>query len=223
MQQADENLKNLGNIKNLQLNQIATFLNEVLCIKGGNRFYQLSFPNIVSLFMAAIGKCDNTDVFNATWAGVTKNFNEQINASGQNLNQYAAQFGSPQAMIDQNNQVNSSLTTAYSAQQVGNSYDEQTKEELASKYKTMSDDLMKMSHELNQALNMEGSDAVQVTKGERLMLMAKAMDYQMKAMEYEEKYASLLKEGTELSQNDKDEMANYQRAMGIRQMVMFQQ
>src|ERR1035437_716560 len=69
MQQADENLKNLGNIKNLQLNQISTFLNEVLCIKGGNRFYQLSFPNIVSLFMAAIGKCDNTDVFNATWAG----------------------------------------------------------------------------------------------------------------------------------------------------------
>ena len=223
MQEASDNLKNLGNIKNLQLNQIETFLDEVLCIKGGNRYYQLSFLNIVNLIMGAFGKCDNTNVFNATWAGMTKNLNEQLSARGQNLNQYVNQFGNQQAIIDQNNKVNISLDTAYSAQQVGNSYNEQTKVDLAMKYKSMSDDLMKMSHELNQILNLEGADAVQVTKGERLLLMAKAMDYQMKAMEYEEKYAQLLNEGTAFSQNDKTEMANYQRAMGVHEMVMFRQ
>lgn len=223
MQEASDNLKNLGNMKNLQLNQMETFLNELLCIKGGNRYYQLSFPNIVSLILGAFGKCDNTGFFNASWGGLTKNLNEQMSASGQNLNQFVTQFDTQQAMIDQNNKVNTSLDTAYSAQQVGSSYNEQTKVELAMKYKTMSDNLMKMSHELNQALNLEGTDAVQVTKGERLMLMAKAMDYQMKAMEYEEKYAVLLKEGTEFSQNDKTEMANYQRAMGLHEVIMFRQ
>ncbi len=223
MQEASDNLKNVGSIKNLQLNQIESFLDGLLCLKGGNRYYQLSFLNIVNLITGALGKCDNTNVFNATWAGMTKNLNEQMSASSQNLNQYVAQFSSQQSMIDQNNKVNTSLDTAYSAQQVGNSYNEQTKVELALKYKAMSDDLMKMSHELNQALNLEGTDAIQVTKGERLMLLAKAMDYQMKAMEYEEKYAQLLNEGTAFSQNDKSEIANYQRAMGIHEMVMFRQ
>jgi hypothetical protein len=223
MQEASDNLKNLGSIKNLELNRIDVFLNELLCLKGENRYYQLNFMNMVNLITGAFGKCDNSDVFKATWGGLTRNINEQMGANTQNLNQFVMQFNTPQEMIDQDNQVNNSLQVAYTAQQVGSSYREQTQVELATKYKTMSDELMKMSHELNQSLNLEGAEALQVTKGERLILLAKAMDYQMKSMEYEEKYALLIKEGTELSANDRNEMGNYQRAMGLHEMVMFRQ
>jgi hypothetical protein len=223
MQEAAENLKHLDNIRYLKLNQIETFLNQVLCLKGENRYYRQNFVNIVNLITGAYNKCNDTGVFKMSWGGIVKNFNEQLGSSGKGLNSFVGQFKSQQALIDQNNLVNSSFQSAYSTQQVGSNYDEETRIELAMKYKQMSDDLMKMSHELNQTLNQEGNEAVQVTKGERLELMAKAVDYQMKALEYEEKYAELLKGGTALSENDRNEMVNYGRAMGIHEMLMFRQ
>ena len=221
MQQEEENLKHLDNIKNLKINQIDDLLNEILCLKGGNRFYQLRFSNAVDLIKGAYGKCDNSDVFKMTWAGITRNFNEQMGSGAKNLSAFVSKFNTHQAIIDQNNLLNRQMETAYACQQVGNSYNEQTTVELATKYKQISDDLMKMSHQLNQALNMEGNDALQVSKGERLMLLSKAMDYQVKALEYEEKYAQLLKEGTALSENNRKELSGYRKAMSINESILF--
>ncbi len=221
MQEAEENLKHLDNIKNLKINQIENLLDAVLCVKGGDRYFQLRFPSLVNLIKSFYGKCDNTDLFNLTWAGVTKKFNESMGSTVKNVNAFVSQFNTQQSVIDQNNRMNTNLKTAYSIQQVGSSYQEQTQVELAMKYKQMSDELMKMSHQLNQALNLEGEDAVQVTKGERLLLLSKAMDYQLKSLEYEEKYAELLKEGTALSPNDRKELSGYHQAMGMNEVLMF--
>lgn len=222
MENAADNLQKVGNIKDLKINQIENILDRILCLKGGARYYQsIKFLNIVNMIRGAYGKCDNNSLFKITWGGVTKSINEEIGSSQKNLNGFVKQYTTQQDIVNKTKQVDAYIEQAYTVQQAGSNYSEETKLELANKYKEISDELMKLSHELSGALNQEGSNVIEVTKGERLALMSKAMDYQLKSIEYEEKYAQLLKEATELSDNDRKEIANYKRALAIREFAMF--
>ena len=221
MQNANQEIKQLGSIKDLQLNKLDLLLDKILCIKQGNWYLQL--PNLsgyLSLLFKGFNLCDNTELFNVTWAGMAKQMNLEIGFSGkaglgitrgQTVDQLAASAQALDVKMEQ----------AYTMEQIGTGYNDEATLTLALKYKSISDDLMKTSQELSAALNVEGDKVIEANKSDRLQLMAKAMDYQLKALEYHEKYCNLLQQATRLKPNDKNVIINYKRNLSLAQILAF--
>ena len=223
MQEAANNLKQIGSIKDLQINNINQFLDELLCLKQTNRYYQsIDFSTLINSIKLAIGNCDNQALFNVSWGGVTKNLKEEIGNAQTNSYGILKNLSADQ-LATKSVDVDASMEQAYQFQQVGSNYNEATNLELANKYKKFSDNLMNLSQQLSQALNQIDAGLIEATKAERLELMAKSMDYQLKAMEYEEKYAQLLEKASALSHNDNHFLSTYKKDIGIKQIVLFRQ
>ena len=222
MEKASEALKKVSDIKDLKLNDIDKAFSSVFCLKGTNRFPNgLGFNDFISMITGAFGKCEGSDIFKYTYSGIVKNFNEKLDAQQRTYDNFANQFHTKEQLIAERNEFNAALTKADKVSQIGGGYNSETTMILATKYKDMSDELMAMAHELNKALNIEGENAVQVSKGERLLLMSKAMDYELKAMEYEEKYSDLLKQATDLKEQDKEQINKINRSFAYQEIIHF--
>ncbi len=221
MQDAENRLKNIGSIKDLKLNDLETILDKVLCLKAGNYMYQsVHFMDIVSSIRNAYGKCANTDVFKLTFAGVKKQLVEQFGNQNQSMGDFFGQLSSDN-LVQKQNELEISISNAHDFDMTTQNNDKELKLELAFKYKDLSDELMKMSDELSKAINAQGVAGVQVDPGQRLSLMAKAMDYQLKSVAYEEKSAALMKDAGELSKEDTRYFNNYQKQIQLAMILKF--
>lgn len=212
---AEERLKNIGDIKQLRLNNINMILEKIFCIKQGNYFpVSLRFADIVAQIKSAFLNCDNTQVYNKTYSGVLQRFDSRINN--------ASRAGQKE-IIERMNELNKSLKQADDTRSVTNAYNSRMKLELGLKYKAISDGLMELSEELHLAINegVESDKNIALSPGERLKMMDMANQYQLQAMELEEKSAQLLAEASELQKEQEKEILKMQRDLAMKQIINF--
>ena len=70
LENAEERLKNIGDIKDLKLNNVGAILDKVLCIKQGNYFPKaIKFSDIISRMKAAFLNCSNLALYDKTYCG----------------------------------------------------------------------------------------------------------------------------------------------------------
>lgn len=212
---SEERLKNIGDIKQLRLNNINMILDKLFCIKQGNYFpVSLRFADIVAQIKSAFLNCDNTQVYNKTYSGVIRRFDARINK--------ATRVGQKE-IIERMNELNSNLKDADNTHTVMESYNSRMKLELGLKYKSISDGLMELSEEMHLAIN-EGAESdknIALSPADRLKMMDMANQYQLQAMEFEEKSAQLLAEASELDKQQEREVLKMQRDLAMRQIINF--
>lgn len=212
---SEERLKNIGDIKQLRLNNINMILDKVFCIKQGNYFpVAFQFTDIVNQIKSGFLNCDNTQVYNKTYSGVIRGFDARINN---------AIYTGEKEILNRMNELNSSLKEADKTRTVMNSYNSRMKLELGLKYKAISDGLMELSEEVHLAINedSESDKNIALSPAERLKMMDMANQYQLQAMEFEEKSAKLLSEASELDKQHEKEILKIQRDLTMRQIINF--
>ena len=213
MEQTANDVKSLNTIKDLKINDLPSLLSKLLCIKDNNRYISTGpYLQLSAQLQASLDWCDHSQLYANSISGLSLNYdvpNTSVSSSAQN--------GAPRDAFDQQ------LYVAAGYQQVGQAYNSQTKFELAFKYKSLSDQLMAISQELSAALNIEGADMINANKPERLQLMALAVDYQLKALEYEEKYAQLLNESTATNPVAKSAVNQINRNFSFSEILQFRQ
>ena len=211
LEKTSKDLESLTTIKQLKINDISTFMNELLCLQNTNRYpSQGPFVNLSAQLQASLHLCDHALLYGSTFGG----WSDNLLASHPTLTK--APVNSRQSLDDQ-------LFVANGLQNVGQSYTNQTQFELAFKYKNLSEQLMAISQELSAALNIEGAGMIEASKPERLQLMALAIDYQLKALEYEEKYANLLNNSSGMNTTVRKNIAKQYRSTFAGDVVNFRQ
>ena len=216
MTRVEERLQNVGDIKDLKLNKINAILDKVLCIKQGNYYPKsLRYLEIIAKMQAAFLNCDNRELYNSTYSGVVQSYDEKYSN--------AASPG-PKEINGRLNEFNKSLSEAEKTNQVTSAYNARMKLELGLKYKTISDTLVYMSAEIHKAINEDkGSDRnIALSPSERLKMMDLAVQYQIEALEYEEKSARLLKEASEADAQQQKEIRRIKRELATKQIIDFQ-
>lgn len=212
-QRTEERLKNIGDIKSLRLNKIDIIMNKVLCIKQNN-YYPKSFRflELIGQIKSAFNNCDNSKLYGNTFAGVLENFEKRVNSAGQ-----ATKAG----MIERLNGFNEMLSNADQTAQLTSSYNARMQLELGLKYKAISDELFKLSDEVHAAINQDSDSEknVKLTSAERIKIMDMANQYQLQALEFEEKSARLLKEATESDEIQRSQATKIIRDLKVRQII----
>ncbi len=215
IQASEERLKNIGDIKDLKLNDVNQILDKVFCIKQSNYFPQaVKFLDIVSKVKAGFLKCDNTEVYNSTFSGLL----DQLDTRSDNA--YA--IGSAE-ITSRMNQLSNSIKGADNAQSALNGYNARMKLELGLKYKAISDHLMQLSEEVHLAINEDGSSDknIKLTPGDRMKMMDMVNQYQVQALEYEQKSAELLKQASEMDEQQQKKLIEVKRDLAVTQMINF--
>ena len=211
LEKTSKDLENLTTIKQLKINDISTFMNEILCLQNINRYpSQGPFVNLSAQLQASLNLCDHTQLYGSTFGGWSDNL-------------LAAHPTPTKTAVNGRQILDDQLFVANGLQNVGQSYTNQTQFELAFKYKNLSDQLMAISQELSAALNIEGAGMIEASKPERLQLMALAIDYQLKALEYEEKYANLLNNSSGMNFTARKNIAKQYRTTFATDVINFRQ
>jgi len=211
LEKTSKDLESLTTIKQLKINDISAFMNQMLCLQNTNRYpSQGPFLNLSAQLQASLNLCDHTQLYGSTFGGWSDNL-------------LAAHPTPTKTAVNSRQSLDDQLFVANGLQNVGQSYTNQTQFELAFKYKNLSDQLMAISQELSAALNIEGTGMIEASKPERLQLMALAIDYQLKALEYEEKYANLLNNSSGLNATAKKNIAKQYRSTYTIDVVNFRQ
>jgi hypothetical protein len=216
LENAEERLKNIGDIKDLKLNNVNAILDKVLCIKQGNYFPRaIRFLDIIARMKAAFLNCSNQELYSKTYSGVLEDFNLRIETAG-NVGH--------QELNARLNGLNSGLFEAEKTKGATNAYDARMKLELGLKYKAISDELMDASEEVHLAINQDkGSDKnIALSSAERMKMMDMANQYQLQALEYEEKSAKLLKEASEADPEQQRQIQKAKRDIAEKQIINFQ-
>jgi hypothetical protein len=212
---SEDRLATIGDIKELRLNNVNLILDKVFCIKQGNYFSQsIRFLDIIRRIKAGFLNCSNKEIYDKTISGVLDHFDDRVHS--------AAKIGAKEIKHVMN-EMNMSLLEADKTQTVLNGYNSRMKLELGLKYKAISDELMQLSEEVHLAINQEkGSDKnIALSPGERLKMMDMANQYQLQAMQYEEKSAQLLKEASEIDQWQQKKLLEIKRDLAYKQMINF--
>ena len=216
LENAEERLKNIGDIKDLKLNNVGAILDKVLCIKQGNYFPKaIKFSDIISRMKAAFLNCSNQALYDKTYCGFMESFDLRLETAGNvGTNELNARL----------NSLNSGLFEAEKTKGATNGYDTRMKLELGLKYKAISDELMDASEEVHLAINQDkGSDKnIALSPAERLKMMDMANQYQLQALEYEEKSARLLKEASEADPEQQRQIQKAKRDLAEKQIINFQ-
>jgi hypothetical protein len=216
LENAEERLKNIGDIKQLKLNNVNAILDKVLCIKQGNYYPRaMRFLDIITRMKAAFLNCSNQELYSKTYSGVLEDFNLRIeNAGNVGTNELNTRL----------NSLNSGLLEAEKTKGATNAYNARMKLELGLKYKAISDELMDASEEVHLAINQDkGSDKnIALSPAERMKMMDMANQYQLQALEYEEKSAKLLKEASEADPEQQRQIQKAKRDIAEKQMINFQ-
>jgi len=216
LENAEERLKNIGDIKDLKLNNVNAILDKVLCIKQGNYFPRaIRFSDIIARMKAAFFNCSNQQLYDKTYSGVLEDFDLRVESAGNvGTHELNARL----------NSLNSGLFEAEKTKGATNAYDARMKLELGLKYKAISDELMDASEEVHLAINQDkGSDKnIALSSAERMKMMDMANQYQLQALEYEEKSAKLLKEASEEDPEQQRQIQKAKRDIAEKQIINFQ-
>ncbi|MBN8702748.1 MAG: hypothetical protein J0M08_06770 [Bacteroidetes bacterium] len=181
----EERLKEVGDIKNLRLNNIGAILDRVMSLKEGRQVFMANkFMDIASTFESAFLKLDNSEIYENSYSGVASSYSATLDNPRENVR-------SVQTKI---NSLNSYLEEATKTSMVADAQNQKMKMNLAIQYKAISDELIKVAKELNVAINIES--AIALDPGQRMEMMDKVLNLQIKAAELEERSAQLLKEAT---------------------------
>jgi hypothetical protein len=212
-QRVEERLKNIGDIKALRLNKMDIIMNKVFCIKQNN-YYPKSFRflELIGQIKSAFNNCDNAALYGKTFSGALMDFDRRISN---------ASMVAGDGIVDRLNGFNALMTRATQTTELTDAYNTRMKMELGLKYKTISDELMKLSQEVHAAINQDSdSDKnVKLSSAERMKLMDMVNQYQLQSMEYEEKSARLLKEASEMDESQKRQAAKIIRDLKVKQII----
>ncbi len=215
IQASEDRLKNIGGIKDLKLNDINLILDQVFCLKETNYFpVSIQFLDIINRIKAGFLNCNNQDIYNSTFSGLLAQLDARSDAA------YDAGSTAVSAQMDQ---LSSGVMLAANAQSAMNSYDTRMKLELGLKYKAISDQLMQLSEELHLAINMDGTSDknIKLSPADRMKMMDMANQYQMQALEYEEKSSALLKQASQMDEQQQEKLIEVKRDLGVQQMINF--
>lgn len=216
MVKVEERLQNIGDIKQLKLNNVNAILDRILCIKQGNYYPKtIRFLEIIALMQSAFLNCNNDELYNKTYSGALQTLDMKVQAAGN--------AGGPE-LNDRLNDFNKDLAEAEKTNQATNAHNARIKLELGLKYKMVSDTLMYMSAEVSRAVNQDASSDknIALSPAERLKLMDLANQYQLQALDYEEKSARLLKEASEADAEQQRQIKAARRHIANKQMINFQ-
>lgn len=212
---AEDRMKNIGDIKELKLNDVDAILAKVFCIKQGNFFPSaVRFLEIVSKIKAGFLNCDNRGIYDKTFSGLLENFDTRFETA---YDIGAVEINSRIAYL------NAGMIDADNTQSALNSYNSRMKLELGLKYKAVSDQLMQQSEEIHLAINEDASSDknIKLSPADRLKLMDMANQYQVQALDYEEKSARLMKEASEMDQQQQKRLMQIKRDLEIQRMINF--
>lgn len=216
MVKVENRLQNIGDIKQLKLNSVNSILDKILCIKQGHYYPKsIRFLEILAMMQSAFLNCNNDELYAKTYSGALQSLDQRIESAGE--------VGGKQ-LNERLNDFNKDLKQAELTNQATNAYDARMKLELALKYKTVSDTLMYMSAEVSRAINQDqGSDRnIALSPAERLKMMDLANQYQLQALDYEERSARLLKEASEADVQQQRQIRAAKRDIANKQMINFQ-
>lgn len=212
---SEERMANIGDIKQLKLNDINILLDKVFCLKQGNYFTaSVHLRDVIQRIKAGFLNCDNRELYTKTIAGVLEHFQARVYTAGK-----TGQKETRQVMKD----LGLGLKEADKAREALNGYDARMKLELGLKYKAISDELMELSEEVHLAINEDkGSDRnIALSPAERMSMMDMANRYQVQAMEYEERSAGLLKEASEMNEYQQKKLLEIKRDLAYKEIIRF--
>ena len=212
---AEDRLKTIGDIKELKLNNVNAILDKVLCLKQGNFFPRaVRYLDIIARMKAAFLNCSNQELYGKTYSGVLENYNIRLETAG---------TAGAHELNARLNDLNSGLFEAEKTKGATNAYNARMKLELGLKYKAISDELMDASEEVHLAINQDkGSDKnIALSPVERMKMMDLANQYQLQAIEYEEKSAKLLKEASEADAEQQRQIQGAKREIANKQIINF--
>jgi len=215
METVEQRMQNIGDIKNLRLNKIEAIMDRVLCIKTGDYYPKApQYFGIVSKIQNAFNSCDNRELYSETFAGKIEHLENSVKNK--------KQVGKNQ-LLSSMNEFNSSMKIAQNTREATSAYNSRMKLELGLKYKAISDELVKLSDEIHLAINIDAGDSrnIPLSPSERMKMMDMANQYQIQALEYEEKSVKLLKESSELDRAQQKQLLQIKRDLAFSQLIRF--
>lgn len=221
LETTEERLKNIGDIKNLRLNKIDNIMDKVLAIKTGDYFSGNSkYQSVNYITQTAFDHADknNNALYNTTYAAKLENLESTTNNSSVRTSSNSSKYFSGKM-----NEFNIKMKEGQITQEAMSAYSSKMKLDLAVKYKAISDELVKLSDEISLAINLDKGDSrnIPLSPSERMKMMDMANQYQIQALEYEEKSANLLEEASKMNDAQAQKLSRYKNNLVMKQMINF--
>lgn len=197
----EERLHQFEDVKSLKINDIENILDRILCVRDKNYFFTSgAFRNLVNRIQGSFSTCDNEIIFNISYPGFSSELQQNSKYKKISANTYEKDLKS----LDQK------MVTAMRLNDVLENADSKTKMNIGFMYKQLADELIKLGKDLHDNLQ---SDNVEINKAERMDMLARSIDYQLKALDYQRLSSQLLKESSTPSRSDAREIKSYQRSL----------
>lgn len=222
LESTEERLKNIGDIKNLRLNKIENIMDKVLAIKTENYFSDNKiYRSVNQKTEAAFNHADksNKELYNTTYASKI----ETLEANSTRNSSTGSNSISGKDYIKKMNEFNKAMKEGQVTEEAMSSYSSKMLLDLGIKYKAMSDELVKLSDEVSLAINLDKGDSrnIPLTSAERLKMMDMANQYQIQALEYEEKSARLLQEAAKINEEQASKAMQLRRNIKMKELINF--
>ncbi len=207
----EERLKSMGGIKGLKMANINAILDRILCLTKGQEvnYKSMRFQYIIDNFVNSLMECNHEKAFEMTYGGIRERLSDKpYGVKKLNIKMVYQKMKEINSSIFQANQINDAITSAGKKQNM----------EIAYRYSALGNELIEIGRELYEVAKYEGDGSVELTRGERINLIGKGIEYQAKGMEYIEKSNALMKESTSMSAQDNHVIRKEQRSLLVREL-----